>query len=627
VKAPHFSERHNENIASLTATNLVAHALASGEVDSVRQLLRQKGLEKPLETAFQKMQIIQRSVRGSEAEKDNLLPRFFALRLWSGCSSLFFTLNPHDIKSPLTISLLQNDMQFEKQFSLDWGDAETEAYIATVLKDNPRRLHEAVASNPLAATRCFHWTVKLVLRTLFNCDASPGRAVDSIAARETPGIFGHVRAYMGVVEPQMRKALHIHALVQLWGFSHPTDIFRDDLLADVFRRVWYFVASISFRSTEAFAHYLDVPSAMEALQEEPLLHLTKKQRGMIGEERARETMRAQLKARGLCALPTQTSHPSPMSYVTSTSHGDATVTAQQWGAQAVKSVCASTRKTGNHVCRPDVCHKGSIGKKGFCRMMFWHWACAVDKAGERVAKRTHGLAFQERWDGVGHPPSSNTPPSTGAPAVEIVHPFHFKMTPGIMLGPTCNHDLGVLLRLGQQADSSRPLPARDAESAISSMLDAMGDHEFYCASYSSKDQPHVEGLLMSLSDALRAKEKDIVVAKAAGEDISAHEIVRKSLHTLVAATNRRMHKGFPEMLSYLLQKPMEYCSHQFVGLTFDHLLRLAIAHINSWVNDKSTFDAMPRDESHMKIPLHPRLHERDYPFRPTALEEFPLYFF
>ena len=114
--------------------------------------------------------------------------------------------------------------------------------------------------------------MKLVVRILFHCDVAPGRAVDSVPARETPGIFGHVRAYMGVVEPQMRKALHIHALVQLWGFSHPTDIFRDDVLADVFRRVWYFVASISFRSTEGFAHYLSVPSAMEALQEEPLLH-------------------------------------------------------------------------------------------------------------------------------------------------------------------------------------------------------------------------------------------------------------------------------------------------------------------------------------------------------------------
>ena len=52
---------------------------------------------------------------------------------------------------------------------------------------------------------------------------------------------------------------------------------------------------------------------------------------------------------------------------------------------------------------------------------------------------------------------------------------------------------------------------------------------------------------MTLSDALRMKENDIVLARAAGEDIIAHAIVRKSLHALVSATNRRMHKCFPEM--------------------------------------------------------------------------------
>ena len=154
-----------------------------------------------------------------------------------------------------------------KKFSLDWSDDATEAYIASFLKDNPRRLHEAVASNPLAATRCFHWTVKLVIRTLFNCDDAPGQALDSIVARDTPGIFGHVRAYMGVVEPQMWKALHLHMLVQLLGFSHPEDIFRGDVLPDVSRRFWYFVASISFGSSEAFADYLTTPSAMDALRQ------------------------------------------------------------------------------------------------------------------------------------------------------------------------------------------------------------------------------------------------------------------------------------------------------------------------------------------------------------------------
>ena len=176
-------------------------------------------------------------------------------------------------------------------------------------------------------------------------------------------------------------------------------------------------------------------------------------------------------------------------------------------------------------------------------MMFWHWARSTDKKGNLLAKRTHGVELQPRWNGTGNPPLHKSPPLLGSPALETTHPFHFKMTPGVMLGPTCNHDIGVLLRIppSQSAD------ANSVEVASSSMLDAMGDHEYYCATYSSKDQPHVEGLLTTLADGVRAKERDIAAAKEAGEDINDHEISRRLLHSLVAATNRRMHKGFQEM--------------------------------------------------------------------------------
>ena len=200
MKNTAFSAQQQEDMSKLTATGLVAHALASGDASSVRAALKKKGLDKSIESALRTMQIAQRNVRGSEAEKDNLLPKFLALRTWSGCSSLFFTLNPHDIRSPLTIMLLQNDIKFEKVFSLDLPDQETMDDMASFLHANPRRLHQAVAANPLASTRCFHWTVKLVIKTLFNCDVKPGAALDSVAAHETPGVFGHVRAYLGVVE-------------------------------------------------------------------------------------------------------------------------------------------------------------------------------------------------------------------------------------------------------------------------------------------------------------------------------------------------------------------------------------------------------------------------------------------
>ena len=53
-------------------------------------------------------------------------------------------------------------------------------------------------------------------------------------------------------------------LIQLVGFSHPDDLFRDNGFSDVVKRLWYFVASVCFRSTEAFAGYLHVEDAMHA---------------------------------------------------------------------------------------------------------------------------------------------------------------------------------------------------------------------------------------------------------------------------------------------------------------------------------------------------------------------------
>ena len=136
----------------------------------------------------------------------------------------------------------------------------------------------------------------------------------------------------------MRKALHIHMLVQLHGFAHPETLFGTEVLPDIFRRLWYFVASICFRSTEAFAKYLDVDEAMSALQKEPLLPLTKKQRGMIGAVRAEESEKAQLSARGLTELPLEQPKYTPMSYATSAAHSDPSVNKQDWAARCVQHV-------------------------------------------------------------------------------------------------------------------------------------------------------------------------------------------------------------------------------------------------------------------------------------------------
>lgn len=154
---------------SLPAAALVRVALESGDVDTVREALRKKVSGPKVETVLKRMQLVQRNVHGSKSEKDILMRKFFAMRIWNGCSSLFFTLNPRDAKSPVILMLLQGDAEPHKEFPLNSADADTEAYLAEVLREHPRRLHELVAAHPLAATRCFHWTVRLLDRTLLNC--------------------------------------------------------------------------------------------------------------------------------------------------------------------------------------------------------------------------------------------------------------------------------------------------------------------------------------------------------------------------------------------------------------------------------------------------------------------------
>ena len=210
---------------------------------------------------------------------------------------------------------------------------------------------------------------------------------------------------------------------------------------------------------------------------------------------------------------------------------------------------------------------------------------------------------------------------------EVVQPFHFKMTPGIMLGPRCNHDLGILLRLPPHGLSSK-------EDAIAAMVDVMGDQEFYCSSYASKQQPHMEGLLHTLADGMGSLNRRIAKLRAEGGDVDAAEHVRRILHNFQFSANRRMHKGFPEMISHLLGKPCEYCSHSFVPLFLTKVLLHGRLSFYAAIGlAASTEDAALTDPFHVRrdfvkgAPGQYNLTEDDYRFRPLCMEQFPLYFF
>ena len=86
---------------------------------------------------------------------------------------------------------------------------------------------------------------------------------------------------------------------------------------------------------------------------------------------------------------------------------------------------------------------------------------------------SHGHVLQKRWDGVGTIPTLRGPPFVGMPALEITHPFHFKMSPAMLLGPKCNHDLGILLRLPTCISSDAAASVGDKDAHIRAMKEAV----------------------------------------------------------------------------------------------------------------------------------------------------------
>ena len=188
----------------------------------------------------------------------------------------------------------------------------------------------------------------------------------------------------------------------------------------------------------------------------------------------------------------------------------------------------------------------------------------MNSKGKRVARRVHGRDLQSRWDGNGLPPLLESPPQAGLPALEPSQPYHYKMNPVIILGPRCNHDLGILLRLpvlppmlraalervlaavrtsavptAPGADLSEDSKLRAAwEASVEAMVEVMIDHEYYASDYSSKDQPHAANLLQTLHDSLIRHDRYAAEREATGKSNEGMDRARRLLQSLVTATTR-----------------------------------------------------------------------------------------
>ena len=152
---------------------------------------------------------------------------------------------------------------------------------------------------------------------------------------------------------------------------------------------------------------------------------------MIGCKRVEESKRAQLQARGV-------EEPCPEESLREIKfppwqlefYGDSQLSSSEWAERSCLENLAATQGIGNHTCIPEVCHKGAVGRQGFCRMKYWFWAW-VSRTGESLWKRFHGKRLIPRWasNDSEQPPIDCVPPNVGIAQSEQTHPFVTKSSP------------------------------------------------------------------------------------------------------------------------------------------------------------------------------------------------------
>ncbi|CAF4698555.1 unnamed protein product [Rotaria sp. Silwood2] len=147
-------------------------------------------------------------VMGSAYLRTALRTRIHALIYNQGLPSIFLTLNPADIHSPVALYLAG--------VKLDLDNIQNEQ-----LMDTYKRA-EIIASHPVANAKFFHLLITNILNTMI-----------------IGGVLGPIKTYFGTVESQGRGSLHLHFLIWLDHDMKPADMkekiqdvnFRDKLKA------------------------------------------------------------------------------------------------------------------------------------------------------------------------------------------------------------------------------------------------------------------------------------------------------------------------------------------------------------------------------------------------------------
>ena len=355
-----------------------------------------------MKTILRLLQTVQGTVPCTDAARRVMRQQLASMTKYLGSPCVFLTLNPADVLHPYTWKFaLSTDLHVLDPARLD-------SRLRLALQDV--NLWRIVAQDPAAAVQAFHLHVRLFLEILLDVNASATHLEpDGIASSTVRGILTPLSGAFGSIEPQQRGSLHIHFLLFCYGFHSPQTLLRRfaTQLPLLESRLWAWVQSIVATAFEAVPRMFALDA--DALRSRrPFPYSDQNLRVMHPSYRQHILDAGQHWFAGAPAalLPAVEPFINPF-----TDNLDTGTSWTPWSLEYLRhldqrplSVPESTMLLFDlrgsvlhsgllHSCKEKTCYKGKLGRRGYCRLGFWHWLDISSPDHPHTWERCHGIAL------------------------------------------------------------------------------------------------------------------------------------------------------------------------------------------------------------------------------------------
>ena len=174
---PYF-QQSAQLLESLTSAD-IATALVNISKGTFSKVTDQR-----VNTLMKHIRVVGGHVMGSAHSRSALRTKIHSLCFNLGLPSLFVTINPADIHSPVALYFAGVDLDLDK-------------FVPEALSKSYERA-KTIATHPVATAKFFNCLIKSILKSLV-----------------LGGVLGPAKAYFGTVESQGRGSLHLHLLIWL----------------------------------------------------------------------------------------------------------------------------------------------------------------------------------------------------------------------------------------------------------------------------------------------------------------------------------------------------------------------------------------------------------------------------